>query len=182
MNKSNDSIEERDMEYHTIREDLDPKDWFSRAFLTFYGRVVDRGNQKPYQPEMLFNLSNEIQLSHCHTVHSEDLKDMLKKNPISLLTCAYLTRDFIIKELKLLFFNDLVHLLLPFILIEFVKWIQMENPGSSEGKWRWQKKGYFLTLLAFILSMTKIFCQTGIIEYEAKSQALIRNTLHVKNS
>ena len=181
MNISKDSIRESSSsnKIDQEEEEIDQKGFLSQVFLTSFGRVVDKGSQEPYRPDMFFKLPKEISLAHCQKVASDEVKEMLKKTPLSLLSCTKLIQSYLWKELALFFLNELIHLLLPFILIEFVKWIQEDAPTSPEDRYFYRLKGYLFTFLAFVLSITKIYCQSKNIEWVAKSECYLKNILNV---
>ena len=79
MNQSaNSFIEDSNSKEFSHENDLEQGGWINEVFLTTFGRVVDRGNQKPYTPEMLFQLPKEISLPHCQQVACSDLRESLE--------------------------------------------------------------------------------------------------------
>ena len=184
MNRSRDSIQksEKENHEHDHSNELEPPGWIQQALLTTYGKVIKRGNQKPYKVDMLFELPEQISLAHCQQLASEDLKEMLKTEDLSIWTCAKLTFDPLFKDFCILVLNDFVMEALPFILAVFVGWLQEEpHPGPHSQRYHWRMKGYVLAVMAFILSTIKIFSLCKNIEYEIKVFAKIKNILNVRS-
>ena len=183
MNTSGDSIQEHQTESnknHRSGKGLDQTGFLSGIFLSSFEQVVNRGNSKPYTVEMLFKLPNEISLSHCEKIASEEVKTMIKQMPLSFFSCAKLIQGYIAKVIANLMVNELIHLFLPFILIELVTWIQEETPTTPEALAKSRMKGYFYILLSFVLSIGKIYCIAYYIKWVSQAEAFLKNVLNVK--
>ena len=134
---------------------LDPEECFQNLLVhSLYQRVVERGNEKPYQIDMLFKIPEKISIEGV-AQESHLLKEKVQqKGKLTLFDIVSSTRRYFCLTLMLLTASSITNLLLPFTLKLFLGWYETQHPPTSQG---------ILRILAFAL----VIFARGIISAKA---------------
>ena len=158
-------------------EPLIPPGWLPQLLLSFYGRVVRRGNKEPYKVDMLFNLQDDLTLNHCQEVVCQRLKAAFKVKPLDTTTLIKTTlRRYVLYAICQTLAN-IVHLILPLLLMSFIEWVQ-EEPQKKEG-WA-DREGYILVGLLYFSLLAEMVTQSRALQYAYEGVAFLKNTLSVR--
>ena len=112
---------------------LDPPELLPQILHTFYERVVSKGNESRYQPEMLFGIPKSLSLETARQRSENLLKKVRKANKLKIahliqVLAKLMTIDFILFGLQ-----KTVQMLLPFTLKAFIGWFEDEESETSSG-------------------------------------------------
>ena len=164
-------------ERNSKNEELSPPDWLSQIFHTFFKKVVDRGNKKPYKADMLLQVPREITLNHCQKEHSEVLKEDLKTKPLTVWTCIELARAKNIAAATCLAAVNIPYVLIPLLLKGLVEWIEEHPRREGHSK----ITGHLIVLCMFLLIFSRVFFMARLKKLYAEIGVIVKNSFGVKN-
>ena len=143
------------------KEPIEPSHWLPYLLGTFYGKVVDKGNIKPYKPDMLMRVPNDMIHQPSHELYGPKLRQMMKKSNLSLTLCTKLFLGYTIKALLIILVLKTVNLVFPLILKEFINWFQTQ-PNQPKGRPKatksslnmWEGLSYAIMIPSFMALLT----------------------------
>ena len=154
---------------------INPSGLFTQTFLTFFGRVVSRGNKEPYREEILFRLPAEIRVKNCLKRDCQKLSKRLQNEPLTPILCASLDLKRITLSALSGMTGNTTHTLLPHYLKFLVEWIEETTQGSEYSR----STGYWIVGGIIFSLFVKLYFQTRIKQNDGHSTARIKNILSV---
>ena len=141
-----------------------------------FSRVVQAGNQKPYQFEMLFKIPWAFTFSSFKKIYQKRIRKT-RKNSIWKLSPISLLKVDLSKSLYVMFLMsscDMACLCLAVTFKPFLDWI-----GDEEAK-SWQVGIMFVSLLTFFMG-SRIYLLAKGFEHSKKIQGVFLNTVMVRS-
>ena len=160
------------------KELLDPEEWLPHLTLTHYGKVVDRGNEHRYQPELLLEMPDDFVQEKGQKKYGRRLEDMMKTGPLNLASTIRLIKGHYSIYLFYCYLSKGVNLLFPFLLKSFITWFESEDliikkdgskTASSLGLW-------LIIVLAFCLFFRTILTAKAV-EKGYKVKLVVNNII-----
>ena len=158
------------------RQKLNPTDWKSLLTLSYFGKVVDKGNKEPFKVEMLAEIKEDIALEHCQKEICPELSYRLRTEDFSLLLCVRLAFKYLFLATTLINISYVANVLLPLILKFLIDWVY--HAPSTKAK-ESQRTGYLLVMCILVFMLVKMVCLSVCRQFNCEGRIKIKNLLSV---
>ena len=116
-----------------INPALDQAGILAQLLHSSYARVVEKGNQEPYQTEMLFEIPLDLSLTHIAKNSKSLTNDLSRAGRLTIPAIIKSTSRYF--TLTLIFFtlSSTCSLTLPYTLKLFIAWLETKKPSAAHG-------------------------------------------------
>ena len=160
------------------REKLNPTDWKSLLTLSYFGKVVDKGNKEPFKVEMLAEIKEDIALEHCQKEICPELSHRLRTEDFSLLLCVRFAFKYLFFATTHMIFTYTANVLLPLILKSLIDWIYTPLDDHKGKVSRWV--GYILVFSILVFMLVKMVTLALSRQFNYEARIKIKNLLSVR--